>query len=266
VTGSDATRVVVCAGGLGTRIAGWARYIPKEFYPVDGRPGIVHLMEEIAQAAPAEAVVVCHPYYRGFTAWARTVLSEDAHDEYTRAARLPASPAPAAGVTVTFIAQSGPYADLSSVLNGAAYFRQPGDLYIAFADNLYPSTNPLCALRAAGYGYTAVLASDYQRELAATYGVMVTAQRDGQFLLRDLIEKPDPRTARELERRYGRHRLRLLEGRARLTPDFIGYARSYQTPPGTEPKLSAVIAAYADPPRPTHPCCRARHRPRHRST
>ena len=39
-----------------------ARYIPKEFYPVDGRPGIVHLLEEIAALGPAEVVIVCHPY------------------------------------------------------------------------------------------------------------------------------------------------------------------------------------------------------------
>lgn len=38
--------VVVAAGGLGTRVHGWARIIPKEFYPVGGRPGIVRLLEE----------------------------------------------------------------------------------------------------------------------------------------------------------------------------------------------------------------------------
>jgi UTP-glucose-1-phosphate uridylyltransferase len=47
MTQAKVIRVVVCAGGLGTRIAGWARYVPKEFYPVEGRPGIVHLLEEI---------------------------------------------------------------------------------------------------------------------------------------------------------------------------------------------------------------------------
>ena len=36
MTGSAALQVVVCAGGLGTRIAGWSRYVPQEFYPVAG--------------------------------------------------------------------------------------------------------------------------------------------------------------------------------------------------------------------------------------
>lgn len=41
----------------------------------------------------------------------------------------------------------------------------------------------------------------------------------------------------------------LLEGRARLTPGFIRFARGYQAPAGTEPKLALAIAAYAR----THP-------------
>lgn len=45
--------VVVAAGGLGTRVHGWARFIPKEFYPVGGRPGITRLLEEIAGLGPA---------------------------------------------------------------------------------------------------------------------------------------------------------------------------------------------------------------------
>ena len=44
--------VVVAAGGLGTRVHPWARFIPKEFYPVGGRPGITRLLEEIARARP----------------------------------------------------------------------------------------------------------------------------------------------------------------------------------------------------------------------
>ena len=76
MTGGDGSHVVVCAGGLGTRVAGWSRYIPKEFYPGGGRPGIVHLLDEIARSGPADVVIVCHPYYAAFTTWARTALSK----------------------------------------------------------------------------------------------------------------------------------------------------------------------------------------------
>ena len=81
MTGSGAIQVVVCAGGLGTRIAGWSRYIPKEFFPVGGRPGIVHLLDEIARSGPADVVIVCHPYYDAFTAWACRPLRSGADGE-----------------------------------------------------------------------------------------------------------------------------------------------------------------------------------------
>jgi UTP-glucose-1-phosphate uridylyltransferase len=128
MTRTEVTRVVVCAGGLGTRMSSWARYIPKEFYPVDGRPGIVHLLDEIAALGPAEAVIVCHPYYDAFTSWARAALSQDGHDSYHHAARLPAAASPAAALTVSFITQHGPYADITSVLNGASYLAPHEDL------------------------------------------------------------------------------------------------------------------------------------------
>ncbi|MGD0608008.1 MAG: NUDIX domain-containing protein [Streptosporangiaceae bacterium] len=236
-------QVVVCAGGLGTRIAGWARYIPKEFYPVDGRPGIVHLLEEIAQTGPAEVVIVCHPYYEAFTRWAGEALSQQGHDSYSHAAGLPAAATPA-GLTVTTISQHGPYADITSVLNGSGHLAA-GDVYIAFADNLYRGNNPLAALCAAPSGYPAVLARAYQRDLAANRGVIAAVQRDGHLLMHDLAEKPDPPAAQSLEQRYGTGSLLLLEGRARLTADFIRFARSYRAPAGTEPKLALAIAAYA---------------------
>ncbi len=249
MTRTDATRVVVCAGGLGTRIASWARYIPKEFYPVDGRPGIVHLLEEIAALGPAEVVIVCHPYYDAFTSWARAALSQDGHDSYHHAARLPAAALPLAALTVSFITQDGPYADTTSVLNGAGYLGPHEDLYVAFADNLYRGENPMLALQAAPPGCPAVLARAYQPQLAASRGVIAARRHQGQLLMLDLTEKPAPDAARALEQRYGTRNLLLLEGRARLTAGFIRFAPGYQTPAGTEPKLALAIAAYAR----THP-------------
>jgi len=249
MTRTDVTRVVVCAGGLGTRIAGWARYIPKEFYPVDGRPGIVHLLEEIAALGPAEVVIVTHPYYHASTSWARAALSQDGHDSYLHAARLPAAASPAAALTVSFITQHGPYADITSVLNGAGHLAPHENLYVAFADNLYRCDNPLLALRSAPPGCPAVLARAYQPELAASRGVIAARRQDEQLFMLGLAEKPSPHAARALERRYGTGNLLLLEGRARLTAGFIRFARGYQPSAGTEPKLALAIAAYAR----THP-------------
>jgi len=94
-------------------------------------------------------VIVCHLYYKAFTTWARTALSPDGHDSYQRAARLPAMASPTDGLTISFITQHGPYADITSVLNGASYLASPEDLHVAFADNINRGPNPLLALQAA---------------------------------------------------------------------------------------------------------------------
>jgi UTP-glucose-1-phosphate uridylyltransferase len=244
VTGAAVTRVVIAAGGLGTRVSAWSRYLPKEFYPVAGRPGITHLIDEIAALAPAEAVIVYHPYYEPFAAWARAAFSQRGQDSYHRAARLRGDP-PQPGVTLSFIPQRGLYADITSVLNGADHLAPAGEIYVAFADNLYPADNPLLALRAAPHGQVTVLARAYQRELAANRGVIAAIHRDGHLLVSELAEKPDPLAAQLLERRHGTANLFLLEGRARLTPAFISYTRTLHAPAGAEPKLALAIAAWA---------------------
>jgi UTP-glucose-1-phosphate uridylyltransferase len=249
VTATAVTRVVIAAGGLGTRVSAWSRYLPKEFYPVAGRPGITHLLDEISALAPAEAVVVYHPYYEPFVAWARHALSQRGHDRYLRAAKLQGDPSLPSGVALSFIPQRGPYADITSVLNGADHLAAAGGLYVVFADNLYPADNPLLALRAAPPDHVAVLARAYQREMAASRGVIAVIHHDGLLLVSELAEKPDLLAAQLLERRYGTANLFLLEGRARLTPALISRARIQRSPVGAEPKLALAIAAWAR----THP-------------
>ena len=68
------------------------------------------------------------------------------------------------------------------LLNGAEHLAASGDLYVAFADNLYPEDNPLLALRAAPAGHTAVLARAYEPELAASRGVIAAVRRHGEIL------------------------------------------------------------------------------------
>jgi UTP-glucose-1-phosphate uridylyltransferase len=244
VTGHRRARIVVAAGGLGTRASAWSRYLPKEFYPVDGRPGIAWLLDEIAGLGPAETVIIYHPYYEEFAAWARTALSRDGQDRYRRASGT-AGETRAADLNITLIPQNCAYADLTSVLNGADHLGQDGSLYVAFADNLYRGTNPLLDLRATPPGSVAVLARAYQREQAASRGVITVVPQHGQLVMAGLAEKPDPLVAQALEQRHGIASLMMLEGRARITPGFIRFARSYQAPAGTEPKLALAIAAYA---------------------
>jgi hypothetical protein len=90
----------------------------------------------------------------------------------------------------------------------------------------------------------AVVARPYQPELAAWRGVIATVECDGRRLVADLIEKPSPSAASALERRYGARNLTLLEGRARVTADFIRFARAFPIAPGVEPKLALAIGLF----------------------
>jgi UTP-glucose-1-phosphate uridylyltransferase len=251
ITGSPPALVVVAAGGLGTRVYHWARFIPKEFYPVDGRPGITHLLDEIQALGPARIAVVYHPYYEQFAAWARQVLSHHDHARYADAARHDVTAAIPPELTLSLIPQHGPYADLTSVLNGADYLAVQDGVYVAFADNLYRGPSPLPLLRDTAPGHVAVLASRYDADLAASRGILITSPCPSQpraCRVSALIEKPGPAKARELEERHGPGNLLMLEGRARLTASFIEFAsarRWSSHPPDSEPKLALAIGAYA---------------------
>jgi NDP-sugar pyrophosphorylase family protein len=231
--------VVIAAGGLGTRRSEWSRYLPKEYFPVQGKPGITFLLEEIAELGRVRAVVVHHPYYSKFvTSWAQRVLGDPRAYDHQIAGAPKARTWPE--VSLRFTIQRGPYSDITSVLNADDELDRPGNLYIAYADNLYPRAHPMLRLREAEAG-TSVLARPYRREEASQRGVLVT---DDGFVS-DVVEKPDRHTAQALEQRFGGERLALLEGRARADRSFLDFLRAHSHPHDTEPKLSLALAAYA---------------------
>jgi UTP-glucose-1-phosphate uridylyltransferase len=188
--------------------------------------------------------VVYHPYYEPFIRWARRVLTSGATARYHRQAGLPPGTLPTwEQLDLTFIRQQGRYADVTSILNGAARLGGGDNLYMAFADNLYPHANPMLALHASAPG-DSVLARPYDRAEAARRGVIVTTETSGHPLMVDLVEKPSYDTARDLEERHGTDSLWLLEGRARLTSAFITHLSGLRLPEGTEPKLSLALRGY----------------------
>jgi UTP-glucose-1-phosphate uridylyltransferase len=244
MTARDVAQVVVAAGGLGTRVANWSRFLPKEFYPVDGAPGIVHLLTEIAALGPARVVIVYHPYYEPFIRWAKRALRPSGRAQYQALARQPITTRHAVeDLDLKFVRQHGPYADVTSILNGAARL-PPGDLFVAFADNLYPNAVPLLDLATAAT--TAVLARPFDIADAANRGVIVCSNADGQTTMAALVEKPTNAQARLLADQHGADNLRLLEGRARLTADFVAYLKTTSFAPTlSEPKLSLALASYS---------------------
>jgi UTP-glucose-1-phosphate uridylyltransferase len=244
MTTRDVAQVVIAAGGLGTRVAHWSRYLPKEFYPVDGEPGIVRLLTEIAALGPARVVIVYHPYYAPFIRWAKRALRPSGRAQYQNLTRQPATTRHAVeDLDLTFVRQHGPYADVTSILNGAARLRG-GDLFVAYADNLYPNAAPLLDLATAST--TAVLARPFDIAESANRGVIVCSNTDGPATMAALVEKPTTTQAQALADQHGTDNLRLLEGRARLTADFIAHLKTAASAhTNGEPKLSLTLGSYS---------------------
>jgi UTP-glucose-1-phosphate uridylyltransferase len=241
-------RVVIAAGGLGTRVAGWAQVLPKEFQPVNGRPALLCLLDELADGGAEQAVLVYHRYYEPFFGWAVRALLPGGTARYRAAAGLPAAPQPLhETLRVSFVRQRGAYADITSVLNAATDL-PAGPLYVAFADNLYPATNPLRLLRAVPGDSAAVLARPFDPAEAGRRGVIITNSADQMI---GLVEKPDPGQTAALLHAHGACRLRLLEGRFRLPADLVAQLHSNHDAHPGEPRLSLAIAAYAST-RPVH--------------
>lgn len=246
MTESKIAHIVVCAGGLGTRVASWSRHIPKEFQPVAGKPGIVHLLNELEALAPAQVVTIYHPFYEPFIAWAKTTLTRGGRFTYELASGQPSmSPLPHERLDLQFIPQHGPYGDITSVLNGAAQHPDATDIFVAYADNLYLQDDPITALDAIPSGRTAVVARPYNRGEASKRGVIAVRPTEDGPVIADLVEKPTPRETQTLENTYGAANLWFMDGRSRLSHHFVEHLRQTPNSSATEPKLTLVIGEYA---------------------
>lgn len=240
------TAVVVAAGGLGTRVADWSPFLPKELRPVQGRPGLLHVLEEAATMGADRAVVVHHPYYAPLIEWTRQVLAPGAQARYRQLAHQPGGHRPLTDLMqVDFIAQHGRYADITSALNGAEHLNT-GDICLAFADNVDPSHTALSELMAtAPRGAPAVLAGPFTLQGASSHGVIICAGTGPDRTMAALVEKPDPVHAALLVDEHGPDSLRLLQGRARLTPELLRYLTASVRDTASEPKLALALADYA---------------------
>ncbi|MEV3853092.1 sugar phosphate nucleotidyltransferase [Streptomyces sp. NPDC050095] len=241
-----AAPVVIAAGGLGTRVGNWSPYLPKELRPVGGRPGLAHIVDEVAALGSFQAVVVHHPYYTPLIDWTRQVLAPGALARYRALAnQSPALPAAADRLQVDFIAQQGRYADVTSVLNGAEHLRV-GEFYVVFADNVDPTHTALSALAtAAPLDTPAVLAAPFEVEAASDHGVIVCSGTGPTQRMVGLIEKPDRERAIRLAAECGDDNLRLLRGRMRVTPHLVNHLVAVARRTRSEPKLSLALASYA---------------------
>ncbi|GAA2138467.1 hypothetical protein GCM10009760_19820 [Kitasatospora kazusensis] len=240
------TGVVIAAGGLGTRVAGWSPFLPKELRPIGGRPGLLHVLEETAATGAEHAVVVHHPYYAPLIDWTRQAVAPGALARYQELARQPVSgQPPTERMRVDFIAQHGRYADITSALNGAEHLRT-GDICLVFADNVDPAHAALSHLITAASPRTpAILAAPFNVHAAASHGVIICTGTGPVRTMARLVEKPDPAHAAQLAADHGPDNLRLLLGRMRLTPGLLHYLSAVARHTVAEPRLSLALAAYA---------------------
>ncbi|MGY3676748.1 sugar phosphate nucleotidyltransferase [Streptomyces sp. TE33382] len=238
--------VVIAAGGLGTRVNGWSRFLPKEFRPVEGRPGLLHVLTETAATGIRHAVVVHHPYYTPFIDWTRQTLAPGALAHYQELAHHPVSlRSPTDDLRVEFIAQRGRYADITSALNGSQHLRS-ANVCLVFSDNVDPGHTALSDLVGATDPHTpAVLAARFDIRSATSHGVIICTGTGTVRTMAALVEKPDPLHAQQLADDHGPDNLRLLLGRVRLTPALLHYMSATARRTATEPRLSLALAAYA---------------------
>lgn len=210
-----------------------------------GRPGLAHIVDEVAAIGSDRAVVVHHPYYTPLIDWTRQVLAPGALARYRALTnQLPVKPRPADHLRVDFIAQRGRYADVTSVLNGAEHLRT-GEFYVVFADNVDPTHAALSALTETPLDTAAVLAAPFDVDAASNHGVIVCAGEGPVLRMAGLIEKPDRQQAARLEAERGTANLRLLHGRLRVTPDLLDHLAIAGRSSTSEPKLSLALASYA---------------------
>jgi len=90
-----------------------------------------------------------------------------------------------------------------------------------------------------------VLVRPYHPGETAHRGVVVARRVDGGLVVADLVEKPSPERARELEDEHDASNLWLPEGRARLTRRFVDQLRRVPVSPRCRAQLSLAIRRYA---------------------
>lgn len=240
--------IVVAAGGLGTRVHTWSRFVPKEFYPINQRPAILYLFDEIAALGATNIYFVYHPYYEPFITWIRHLLVEGGGSKYdavlsSLGKNLP-SPVPLEGMNIQFIPESGPYCDISSLFSCMELLRS-SSFYLAFSDMLYLRGHSMAGLLNMQGEAPVIMTTPFDIKKIAHQGLIVARKVGEDHEVVDIVEKPERDVALQLARQWGEENLFMLEGRFRLTKDFLDSISFESCVAGAEPKLSYALRNYA---------------------
>jgi UTP-glucose-1-phosphate uridylyltransferase len=239
--------VIIAAGGLGTRIHEWARFIPKEFLPIGNQPGVVHLLEEISALGPSHAYFVHHPYYEPFIGWINHLLHEGGLGRYGAALAAQGKstkPVKFKDIDITFVSQSHSYSDVGALFSCLGHIKGQA-AYVIFADMLYLPHKPLGLLKKSSGKAPLVMGRKFDIGNVANQGVIVTRAEPGGQRIVDIIEKPTRAQALKIAKAHGDQNLFMLEGRFWLTPEFIGAIVPEDCLKNGEPKLAYALRNYA---------------------
>jgi len=193
---------VVPVAGLGTRFLPATKAVPKEMLPIVDRPALQYIVEEIARCGIDDVLLV--------TALGKSAIEdhfdrrldlEAALAEKGRDEELAEIRALADLVTMHAVRQPEPLGLGHAVLMAAGHVAADDSFAVLLGDDLLePDSTFLARMVAAhertGRAVVALLRVEDPDQLAQ-YGVVdaVPGERDGEVLVRDLVEKPAVGTA-----------------------------------------------------------------------
>lgn len=250
-TSTTPKQAVIAAGGLGTRQKRWSAFAPKEFMSYQNRPGVLYLIEELADAGIEEILYVYNPYYTGFIEWFRKVLESEAQDYKIAVERInkptPLNLIDTKELEIKFIPETGPYSDMSSIFS-CINLIDADNFILAFADNISvnSSVNPTQLLLENDAGANVALGSALDLNCVEKMGVIITDISKSTPRITAIHEKPNIKAAETITANADSNEdFFMLEGRFKLSRRFVESISLDASIIGDEPKLSKAIHEYS---------------------
>jgi UTP--glucose-1-phosphate uridylyltransferase len=193
---------VVPVAGLGTRFLPATKAVPKEMLPIVDRPALQYIVEEVARCGIADVLLV--------TALGKSAIEdhfdrrldlEAALEAKGRVAELAELRALADLVTMHAVRQPEPLGLGHAVLMAAGHVPADESFAVLLGDDLLEPDSTFLARMVEAHERTGVAVVALLRvedpDQLAQYGVVdaVPGERQGEVLIRDLVEKPAPGTA-----------------------------------------------------------------------
>lgn len=191
-------KIIIPAGGRGTRLLPVTKTIAKEMLPLTDRPLIQYLVEEAAEAGFTEAIIVRSPekknmelHFKDNKALEKALGSKKAHflESVKKLKKR---------IKIKFAVQKRPLGDGDALL--AAKWktgRQP--FAVLFGDTLFDAKTPVMKKLLQTYtktGSTVIGVKEVPAKDVSRYGIVATEKEKGNLLhITKLVEKPTPKQA-----------------------------------------------------------------------